>query len=91
MRAQLANLNHRAEPFSSRAAVNLCWYYSRYHCSSNWDACCKFVQYEMVRYISMCVSMCVTGIPVIMTTLLWILLTPDTITWQVYAPPLVGL
>ena len=27
MRAKLANLNHSAVPFLSRAAVNLCWYY----------------------------------------------------------------
>ena len=27
MRAELANLNHCAVPFLSRAAVNLCWYY----------------------------------------------------------------
>ena len=26
MSAELANLNHRAVPFLSRAAVNLCWY-----------------------------------------------------------------
>ena len=26
MRAKLANLNHCAAPFLSRAAVNLCWY-----------------------------------------------------------------
>ena len=29
MRAELANLNHCAVPFLSRAAVNLSWYYSR--------------------------------------------------------------
>ena len=28
MREELANLNYCAEPFLSRAAVNLCWYYS---------------------------------------------------------------
>ena len=27
MRAKLANLNHCAVPFLSRAAANLCWYY----------------------------------------------------------------
>ena len=27
MRTELANLNHCAVPFLSRAAVNLCWYY----------------------------------------------------------------
>ena len=27
MRAELANRNHCAVPFLSRAAVNLCWYY----------------------------------------------------------------
>ena len=30
MRAELANLNHCAVPFLSRAAVNLCWYYITY-------------------------------------------------------------
>ena len=28
MRAELANLDQRAVPFLSRAATNLCWYYS---------------------------------------------------------------
>ena len=27
MRAELANLNHCAVPFLSRATVSLCWYY----------------------------------------------------------------
>ena len=27
MRAELANLNHCAVPFLSRAIANLCWYY----------------------------------------------------------------
>ena len=27
MRTELANLNHIAVPFLSRADVNLCWYY----------------------------------------------------------------
>ena len=30
MRAELANLNHCAVQFLSRAAVNLCWYYCAY-------------------------------------------------------------
>ena len=30
MRAELANLNHCAVPFLSRADVNLCWYYTTF-------------------------------------------------------------
>ena len=30
MRAEIANLNNCAVPFSSRAAANLCWYYIIY-------------------------------------------------------------
>ena len=32
MRAKLANLNHCAVPFLSRAAANLCWYYNTAGC-----------------------------------------------------------
>ena len=31
MRAELATLNDCAVPFLSRAAVNLCWYYTSVH------------------------------------------------------------
>ena len=31
MRAEVANLNHCAEPFLSRAAANMCWYYYKYY------------------------------------------------------------
>ena len=31
MRAELANLNHGAVLYFSRAAINLCWYYYSYH------------------------------------------------------------
>ena len=37
MSASLANLNHCAVPFLSRAAVNLCWYYYIFYNKQNVD------------------------------------------------------